>query len=112
MNSADVNVIDPIKNNFNSTTEWKISKHYNKTLSISKDKDLELYLKSQPNSCFVNNYSDIGLKAWQATYGHTIGSNINVSIFLWRLMFTSQEISCKGSLCEWHASSLHHENNC
>ena len=107
-----MNVIDPIKNNFNSTTEWKISKHYYRALSISKDKDIELYLKSQPNSCFVNNYFDIGLKASQGKYGHTIGSNINVSIFLWRLMFTSQETSCKGSLCEWHASSLHHENNC
>ena len=23
-------------------------------------------MKKQPNSCFVNNYSDVGLKSWQA----------------------------------------------
>ena len=32
---------------------------------ISKDEDIELHLKRQPNSCFVNNYFDIALKAWQ-----------------------------------------------
>ena len=35
-------------------------------MSISKDEDLELHLKREPNSCFVNNYFDVGLKAWQA----------------------------------------------
>ena len=44
----------------------KISKDdYYKALSISKDEDLELHLKMQPNSCFVNNYFDAGLKVWQ-----------------------------------------------
>ena len=35
-------------------------------MSILKDEDLELHLKRQPNSCFVNNYFDFSLKAWQA----------------------------------------------
>ena len=35
---------------------------YYRALSISKDKDLELHLKRQPNSCFVNDYFDAGLK--------------------------------------------------
>ena len=34
--------------------------------SISKDADLELHLKNQPNFCFVNNYFDVGLKPSQA----------------------------------------------
>ena len=38
---------------------------YCKALSGSKDKNLERHLKRQPNSFFVNNYFDIGLKAWQ-----------------------------------------------
>ena len=38
---------------------------YHRALSISRDKDLELHLKIEPNSCFVNNYFDVGLKAWQ-----------------------------------------------
>ena len=33
---------------------------------ISKDEDLELDLKQKPNSCFVNNFFDVDLKAWQA----------------------------------------------
>ena len=39
---------------------------YYKALPISKDDDLELHLKRQPNSCFANNYFDVGLNAWQA----------------------------------------------
>ena len=35
-------------------------------MSISKNEDLELHLNREPNSCFVNNYFDFGLKAWQA----------------------------------------------
>ena len=46
--------------------KWKFLKLYYKALSISKDEDLELPLRSQPNSCFVNNYFDVGLKALQA----------------------------------------------
>ena len=34
-------------------------------LSISIDDNLELHLKKQPYSCFVKNYFNIGLKAWQ-----------------------------------------------
>ena len=39
---------------------------YYRALSISKNDDLELHLKRQTNSCFVNKYFDVGLKAWQA----------------------------------------------
>ena len=46
--------------------KWKFLKLYYKALSMSKDEDLELHLKIQPNSCFVNNYFDVGLKALQA----------------------------------------------
>ena len=35
-------------------------------MSISKDEDLELHCKREPNFCFVNNYFHVGLKAWQA----------------------------------------------
>ena len=47
--------------------ELEISKDdYYSALSISKDEDLELHLKREPNSCFINSYFDIGLKAWLA----------------------------------------------
>ena len=35
-------------------------------MSISKDGYLGLHLKSQANSCFVDNYFDVSLKASQA----------------------------------------------
>ena len=31
---------------------------------MSTDRNLELQLKSQPNSCFVKNYFDADLKTW------------------------------------------------
>ena len=71
LNLAKGNVIDLTKDNFPQPlgiTEFldglEISKDdYYRVLSISKDEDLELHLKRQPNSCFVNNYFDVGLKA-------------------------------------------------
>ena len=74
LNPAKVNVTNPTKNNFTQPLSIKeildgldISKDdYCRALSISKDEDLELHLKRQPNSCFVNDYFDVDLKAWQA----------------------------------------------
>ena len=73
-------MIDPTKENFTQPLsvkeildELEISKDdYYRTLSILKDEDLELHLKRKPNSCFINNYFDVGLKAWQA--------NINIQL--------------------------------
>ena len=74
LNPAKVNVIDPTKDNFTQPLsiqeildELEIAKDdYYKSLSVLKDDNLELLLKRQPNSCFVNTYFDVGLKAWQA----------------------------------------------
>ena len=73
LNPAKVNVIDPTKDNYTQPLsiseildELEISKDdYYRALSISKDEDLELHLKRQPDSCFINNYFDVGLKVWQ-----------------------------------------------
>ena len=55
---------DPTKDNF---TELEVSKDdYYRALSISKDEDLEMPLQRQPNSCFVDKFFDVGLKAWLA----------------------------------------------
>ena len=70
LNPAKVNVIDPTKENFTQPLSFKeildkleISKEdYYRALSISKEKDLELHLIRQPNSCFVKIYFDVGLK--------------------------------------------------
>ena len=65
-------MIDPTKDNFNQPPsvkeildELEISKDdYYRVLSISKDEDLKLHLTREPNSCFANNYFDVGLKVW------------------------------------------------
>ena len=74
LNPSKINVIDPTKDNFTQPfilkeilDELEISKDdCYKALSVSKDDDFELHLKWQHNSCFVSNYFDVGLKAWQA----------------------------------------------
>ena len=76
-------MIVPIKDNFSQTTSIQrtldklvISKDdYYRTLPISKDEDLQLHFKRQTNSCFVNNYFDVGLKAWQANMDKQPGFN-------------------------------------
>ena len=40
-------------------------KEYYWTLSISSDNDFKLHLKRDTNSCFINNYNSVLLKAWQ-----------------------------------------------
>ena len=63
-------MIDPTKDNFTEPIsvkeildELETSKNdYYKAFSISKDEDLQLHLKREPNSCFANNYFNVGLK--------------------------------------------------
>ena len=74
LNPEKVNIIDPRKDNFQEPPSIIeilnqldiLEDDYYKALSISKDDDFELHLKREPNSCFVNNYFDDGLKAWKA----------------------------------------------
>ena len=40
--------------------------HYDNALSFSQDNDFKLLLKRPPDSCFINNYFSIGLKAFNA----------------------------------------------
>ena len=69
-----IDVTDPTKDKFTQPLsvqdiqdESEISKaDYNRVLSISKDENLELHFKRQPNSCFVDSYHDGGLNDWHA----------------------------------------------
>ena len=71
LNTAEVNVIDPTKDNFTPLLsvkeildKFEISKgDCYIALSISKDEDLELHLKRKPHSCFEN---------LAVIHGHTI----------------------------------------
>ena len=73
LNSAKTNLIDSTKYNFTQPlsvkeilNESEISESdYIKALSMSKDEDLEHYLKIKSKSCFVYNHFDVVLKAWQ-----------------------------------------------
>ena len=69
-------MIGPTKDNFTEPIsvkeildELETSKNdYYKAFSISKDEDLQLHLKREPNSCFANNYFNVGLKVWQPVF--------------------------------------------
>ena len=39
---------------------------YYSALEISEDTDFQIHLRRSPNSCFVNNYFQLVLKAWDA----------------------------------------------
>ena len=39
---------------------------YYYALSVSPDEDFKIHLKRSPNSCFVNNYNNVCLRAWEA----------------------------------------------
>ena len=72
LNPAKVNVIDPEKEAYKPPLtideillKLDISKEdYYHALSISVDDDYELHLIRPPNSYFVNNFLDKGLRAW------------------------------------------------
>ena len=74
LNLAKANVMDPEKENYKTLLtidetllKLDISKEdYYHSLSISVDDDYEPHLIRPPNSCFVNNYFDASLRAWQA----------------------------------------------
>ena len=74
-----MNVINPTKENFTQPLiikeirdELETSRDdYYIALSLSKNEDLELYLKRQPKFYFVINYFDVDLKAWQANMDTT-----------------------------------------
>ena len=74
LNPAKVSAIDPTKNNFTQPPGLKEildelqifnDNHYTVS-SISNNSELEVSLTREPNCCFLNNYFDVGLKAWKA----------------------------------------------
>ena len=74
LNLAKVNVIDLDKENYKrplTIDEIPLKLHMSKedyyhALSISVDDDYELHLIRPPNSCFVNNIRQVGLRALQS----------------------------------------------
>ena len=38
---------------------------YCDALSVSNDSDFQIHLKRQPSACFINNFFEEGLQAWQ-----------------------------------------------
>ena len=74
LNSSKVNFFDPSRNDF---TEVKLIsevlierdtsvEEYENALRISDDESFQLHHTGPTDSCFVDNYFDIGLFAWKA----------------------------------------------
>ena len=72
---------------------------YHIALPISKDEDLELHLKRQPNSSyFVDNYFDVGLKAWQANMDRQTVFNEYKAVTYMCQYFSKTEDQCSQSM--------------
>ena len=83
LNPVKVIIIDPTKDNFTQPLTFNQQNSrddYYRTWSISKDEDLQLHLKRESTSRFVNNYSDVGLKAWQANMDTQSVSNEHIGV--------------------------------
>ena len=74
LNPKKRNILDPSKENYEQLPEiidiltglGMTEIDYYNALQISCDSDFQTHLKCAPNSCFVNNYFEEGLMAWQA----------------------------------------------
>ena len=115
-------MIDPTKDNYTQPLsiseildELEISKDdYHRALSISKDEDLELHLKRQPDSCFVNNYFDVDLKAWQANMDMQPVFNVYMAVTYMCQYFSKTENQCsqamKQTAKEAFENNIHHQD--
>ena len=113
-------IIDPTRDNFSQPLsvqeiqdESEIFKaDYNRVLSISKDEHLELHLKRQPNSCFVNSYPDGGLKDCPANMDIQPVFNEYKSTTYMRIYFSKTEKQCseamKQAAKEAFENNMHH----
>ena len=67
-------------------------------LSISVDDDYELHHIRSPNSCFVNNYFDTGLRAWQANMDiQTVFDEYNAVAYMCSYFLKSED-NCSFSM--------------
>ena len=92
LNPVKKKIIDPKKMYSLSIPEIFADNDYYRILSISKDDDFELHLKTKPNSCFINSYFNDGLKAWRSN--------------LFSLSTIPVLKSYEGSFCEKSAQKL------
>ena len=78
-------------------------------MPISKDEDLELHLKRQPNPCFVNNYFDVALKAWLANMDIQLVFNEYNAVTYMCQYFSKTEDQCSQAIKQ--AAKEAFENN-
>ena len=85
-----------------------------RALSIWKNEDLELYLKSRPNSCFVSNYFDSCLRAWLANMDRQLVFNEYKAVTYMCQYFSITKNQCshaiKQATKEVFGNNLHHHD--
>ena len=116
-------MIDPTKDNYFQPLSIKkildvleiSSDDYYSALSILKDEDLELHLKRQPNSCFVNNYFDVGFKARHVNMDIQLVFNEYKAVAYMCKYFSKTEDQCsqvmKQAAEEAFENNMHHNDN-
>ena len=83
--------------------------------NIKRCVDLELYLKREPNSCFANNYLDVGLKAWLANMDIQLVFNEYKALAYMYQYFSKTEDLCskamKQAAKESFDNNMHHDHD-
>ena len=74
LNPSKTNFFDPSRDDFTEITSTSevlkelniIEEEYENALKFFDDNGFQLHIRRPTNSCFVNNYFDIGLLVWEA----------------------------------------------
>ena len=111
------NIIDPQKETYQlpPTTDCILSdlsitsKDYYHALSISEDSDYEFQLIRAPHLCFVNNYFEESLMAWQANMAIQPVFNEYKAVTYMCSYFSKSEDQCSASMRQ--AAKEAFENN-
>ena len=117
LNPSKVNFFDPSRDEFTEVKsisevlkELDISaEEYENALKISDDNSFQLHLRRPTDSCFVNNYFDIGLLAWEANIDMQPVFDYYIAVTYMCSHLSKQEDECSESMKQAFKESLQKE---
>ena len=119
LNPSKYNFYDPLKEDFvepksisEILTDLGVSVDaYYSALEISDDTDFQIHLRRPPNSCFVNNYFQLGLKAWDANMDIQPVINEYKAISYMCAYLSKTEDSCSNTMKQVLTESIEKRQN-
>ena len=121
LDHSKLNFLDPTKSNFQvlksisrilNELELTESEYY-EALSISSDKDFQIHFRRPPNSCFINNYFDEGLLAWNTNLDIQPVINHYKAVTYMCAYFSKSEVETSEAMKQADKDACHmNKNNC